>query len=882
MPSPATAPNQVRIQLPPLHPAQLAALQGAKRFNIVAAGEGSGKTALGLEALLVGPGGALTTKTPVAWFAATDSELVQIRRKVFKMIEPMIKRRVNARRLELTSGGKIDFYSLEKPLEVFEPYGLIVVDNACQIEGFLDQWEDVMRPMLQQHRGSGWILSNAYGQHNDFHRLWVAAEDDPEWARSTFKSLDNPHLPAEVRAAMVGVLESEHQQRFEAVFHEHAIVMTEEQRALKPGETFLQWCERLETSGLQVDGRPFTLSDRPAMRYIYDLIPSTVDEAFNRVDVIMKCTQVGFTVMEMLAMMYLSMRFSPAKVGMFMPSQPLAGIKSSERFMPIVKTIPQVYALMTGKKASGGRGGDGNVMTRNLGKSKFHFLWTSGSTTTESNPMDIVSFDEVQEMAIADMEKTRERMSASAIRYTLMGSTANWPDADIHWWFKKGTQTHFHTQCPTCGEGQVLDEHFPQCIGFDPLFPRREERMKHILGDYRYRCHKCGGWIDDPQRGEWIERNPGADVRSVHFPQFLSPTISPREMITAYHEADDMKNYFNRKLGKPYTDPSQVPVNLAMLNACAAEGMKIGLRWEKHGKGYFMGLDQMGSFIVAIIKKRLPDNRQAVVHIEFIFRAPTEEDPERSPWQRADELMKAYGIQCCVVETLPNYDSAKSFARRHHGKVFLAGYGNMDGEMLVWGDAPKLDASDRRTDEDARDRYTVRLDQYKCMQVAMSRFQRKMCLFPDPSALVQDVLEKGQMVPSAVCKDHAFLHFTRTALIAEKDEEEKKFKRRVVKVGIDPHTSYANMLCDVAWARSHGTTMFLMPEVQKDYSLKVEEVVRLPEGIAGPIEHAMDVHAESLRDCCGACAYRDAGLCSETGLLVRMDTPGCIMFQQAP
>lgn len=880
MSSPTLEPNQFRLQLPTLHAEQRAAMNAMKRFNMVAAGEGSGKTTLGLEALLVGPGGAFSSKVPVAWFSATDAEMVKIRRKVVKLIEPMVKRRVNARRIELTSGGRIDFYSLEKPLEAFEPYGLIVIDDACKIEMLLDQWEDVLRPMLQQHRGRAWILSPAYGRMNDFYRLWAEAANDADWSCSTWGSLDNPHLPAEVRASMEGITEAEYQQRFEAVFHESAIVLTDEQRALKPGETFLQWCERLEESGLQVDGKPFTLSNRPAMRYIYELIPSTVEDAFNRIDVIMKCTQVGFTVMEMLAMLYLSMRFSPAKMGMFMPSQPLAGIKSSERFMPIVKTIPQVYALMTGKRASGGRGGDGNVMTRNLGKSKFHFLWTSGGTTTESNPMDVVSFDEVQEMAIADMEKTRERMSASDVRYTLMGSTANWPDSDIHWWFKKGTQAHFNTECVHCGTLQVLDEHFPQCIGYDPEAPRLEKRMAGVFGEYRYRCHKCKGWIDDPQRGVWIERNPDATVRSVHFPQFLSPTISPREMIEAYHSADDMKNYFNRKLGKPYTDPSQVPVNLEMLNACAAAGMQAGLRWEKRASGTFMGLDQMGSFIVAIIKRRMHDNRQAVVHIEFIYIAPTPEDPEASPWRRADELMKNYGVQCCVVETLPNYDSAKSFARRHHGKVFLAGYGNMDGDMLIWGDAPKLDSSDRRTDEEARDRYTVRLDQYKCMQVSMARFQKKLCLFPDPSALVQDVLVKGEMVPSAVCKEHAFLHFTRTALIAEKDEEEKKFKRRVVKVGIDPHTSYANMLCDVAWARAHGTTLFMLPEPPKDYSIKPEAIVRLPEGIAAPIEEAIVVRDEAMRDSCGRCAYRDAGLCSETGLLVRMDTPGCIMFSE--
>lgn len=869
---------QVKIKLPRLHAAQQKAVARASQLNVVAAGEGWGKTTLGIEVLLTGKKGALNSKHPVAWFSATDDDMVEARRRVMRAIDPLVKRRVNARRVELTSGGFIDFYSLEKSQELFEQYGLIVVDDARKIAGLLNLWGDVLRPMLKLHKGEAWFLSGAYGKRNDFYRLWHAAQSDPEWSAWQFDSFCNPELPAEVRAAADAATDVEFQQRFGAEFLDVAVELTPEQRVIKPGETFIQWCERLEADGLKVDDHPFTLSNRPAMRFIYELIPSTVVEAFDRVDVIMKCTQVGFTVMEMLAMIYLALRFSPAKIGMFMPSQMLASGKSTNRFLPIVRTMPTVYGMMTEEKASGGRGGEGNVLIRNLGSSRFHFLWTTGKTATESNPMDVVSFDEVQEMAIADMEKTRERMSASELRYTLMGSTANWPDADIHWWFKKGTQHQFHTECEHCGLLQVLDEHFPQCIGYDPEAPRLNEREREagMVGEYRYRCHGCEGWIDDPQHGRWIPKNPEATVRSVHFPQFLSPTISPRKIITGYHEAEDMKNFFNRVLGKPYTDPSQVPVNLEMLNECAKLGMEAGLVWKRNARGTFMGLDQMGNFIVAIIKERMPDGRQAVVHLEYIYISPTAEDPEASPWRRCDELMAVYGVQCCVVETLPNYDSAKSFARRHDGKVFLAAYQKIEGDMLRWGDTPSPDASDRRTDEEARDRFTVMLDQYKCMQVAMGRFQKQHCLFPDPDGLVQEVLEKGKREMKAVCRELAFFHFTRTALVAEKDEEEKKFKRRVVKVGIDPHTSYANMLADVAWARAYGTSTFILPVVEQPKGGSVQQALeRYQPALSEAIQEALTLSG----DVCGRCISFGGGHCTERdGILVRERDPGCPLF----
>lgn len=640
--------------------------------------------------------------------------------------------------------------------------------------------------------------------------------------------------------------------------------------SIAPETTFRQWCEQLGTEGLKVDGFRFTLADRPAMWFVYDQIPTTIEQAFKQTLVLMKCAQVGFTVMEMLVAIYMAIKFEPCKVGLYLPDRMLAAAKSSERFLPIIRSIPKAYEkLKSGPIEPDGteihKSGEGNVMIRSMGDSRFHFLWTSGKAMTESFPMDVVTFDEVQEMTPGDIEKTGERMSASRIRYRLMGSTANWPDADIHFFYQRGTQHQFHTVCPTCSASNILDEYFPDCIQYDSE-----------LSDYRYVCQTCRGWIDDTQRGEWIAKNPDGRFISIHFAQFLSPTISARDIIQAYNDADDLKNFYNRKLGKPFVDPTQVPVDLAMLNDCARIGMEYGLVWKPRAAQTFMGIDQMGAFNVVIIKERMVDGRQAVVHLEYIF------DPD--PFIRCDALMALYGTQCCVVETLPNYNDAKRFAARHSGKVFLASYARIEEGMMKWGDAPKLDVSERRTNEKERDRYTVSLDQYKCMQVAMARFQKRMCLFPDPSGLVQEYLEKGKKKVIPVCKDIAFLHFTKTALVALKDEEQKKYLRKVVKVGIDPHTSYANMLCDVAWARAYGTGQFILPNAEKsDRTTQMQAAVekRMPGLPKQVLEMVSDV---PKGETCGNCTAfnRDTGQCQERLLIVSARDPGCMFFIAKP
>jgi len=647
------------------------------------------------------------------------------------------------------------------------------------------------------------------------------------------------------------------------------------------GMTFRQWCEKLGRDGLKVDGKPFVLDDRPAMAWIYDQVPSTEDDAYRYMLVLMKCAQVGFTVMEMLAAIYMGIKFGEdlgqCTVGMFLPDQRLAGIKSSLRFLGAVRSVPEVHALMTqdATDGSGRKSGEGNVGLRQIAKAVFLFAWTSGRATTESMPMDILSFDEVQEMTIEQIEKTLERLSASRIRSVIMGSTANWPEADIHHWYMLGTQHEFHSKCPTCGTMKPLADYFPECIRYD------KER-----DTYRYVCPD-GHWLRDPQEGEWIAKHPERDtgarsdlpknerrlrIRSIHFPQFLSPTISAEEILTAYNTATDMKNFFNRKLGKPYLDPSQVPVTLEHLANCVEVGKRLGVQWKSRASGCYMGIDQMGNFNVHVIKERLPDGRQAVVHVEETYSA--------DPFGRSSELMELYGVSVCVVEINPNYNDAKKFAARHPGRVFICdSFGSLKEDMVVWGDAPRLNTSDRRTDEDARDRYTLRMDQYKCMQVSMARFTAKdpMCVFPDPQGLVQEVIEKGQRQLMAVLP-RTFFHFTKTALVAEKDEETNQYKRSVKKVGIDPHFSYANMLCDVAWARSHGTATFIIPQggsVQQELRDKAADMGMhgLPTNVAGMLEALPD-------GVCGRCTARNpvTGMCEDRQLIVGERDVSCVLF----
>lgn len=848
----------VRLSFPVLTPAQERALAGARRYNVVAGGRDSGLTTLAHDVLLAGPLGAVHGRA-VGLFLPDPEALLEAKREVLGRVARLVRGRMDRERVELVTGGSILFRSLDaESLEIWGQLSLVVVDQAGLVPRLGDLWDKDLARLVAPD-GQAWIVGRPAGLLSGFHRLWEI--DSPEWSRQSMASWENPHADqGAVEAARAAGPELVFRQEYGGEFVA-GVELAAAQMIIGADETFVQWCERLAASGLRVDEKPFRLDDRPAMRWVYEQIPSTLEEARGLRLYLMKCAQVGFTVMEMLAQIYLGLKFAPLFVGMYLPDMALARIKSSERFLPIVRTVPDAYRLMVGADDGTGRGGgEGNVMVRHLGASKYYFLWTSGKGATESVPLDVLSLDEVQEMRIADMEKVRERLSASPMRFVLAGSTANWPDQDIHWLYKQGSRHRFHTRCPSCGESSVLDDHFPDCIRFDA-----------VRGDYAYCCPHCSGWIEDTQAGAWVPEDPAAIERkviSVHFPQILSPTISAREMIEAYYNAEDLKNYYNRKLGKPFLDPTTVPVNMEMLNDCARLGVAAGVVWRGSAAGgTFMGIDQMGQFNVVLIAERLATGHLAIIHAQMIF--------DEDPFAVCSELIGRYGVQVCVVETLPNYNDAKRFANRHKGVVFLASYGDLKDDMLRWGDAVPS-RQDRKTEEEERDRYTVSLDQYKVMQVAMNRIQKRQVLFPDPGGLVQEIAEKGISRPVALLREVVFLHFTRTALIAEKDDEERKFRRRVVKVGIDPHFSYAYMLLSVAWTRAYGTATFLFPDAP---GLKTEAAQVVREAMPGLPSGVVDMIESAVRpDTCGACANFQGGQCVERGFAVGSGDPSCPIF----
>ena len=112
----------------------------------------------------------------------------------------------------------------------------------------------------------------------------------------------------------------------------------------------------------------------------------------------------------------------------------------------------------------------------------------------------------------------------------------------------------------------------------------------------------------------------------------------------------------------------------------------------------------------------------------------------------------------------------------------------------------------------------------------------------------------------------------------------------VKKIGIDPHWSYANQLCEVAWARAHGTAAFFIPEANNQVADR--RVKAATTNLAGLPPQIMMIEQGDhyFATSCGACsAYPvdDLGqrsphaVCQERHCKVGARDPGCVLCGNA-
>lgn len=206
----------LEVELAAPHPGQRRVLAEAKRFNVLRCGRRFGKTTMG-EVVLVEPA---LEGHPVAWFAPTNKIMLEPWQHVASALKP-VTARLNKieQRIELITGGVVDFWSLDNPDSGRgRKYKRIVVDEAGIVRNLQQAWQETIRPTLTDLKGDAWFLGTPKGR-NFFNQLYERGQQGrPGWASWSLGTIDNPYIdPAEIAEAKASLPEPVFDQEYRGI-----------------------------------------------------------------------------------------------------------------------------------------------------------------------------------------------------------------------------------------------------------------------------------------------------------------------------------------------------------------------------------------------------------------------------------------------------------------------------------------------------------------------------------------------------------------------------------------------------------------------------------------------------------------------------------------
>lgn len=201
------------IELPQPHAGQQKVIDGAKRFNVLECGRRFGKSTLGIDRLIE----TALQGDPSAWFAPSYKLLADIWRLTCAALAPLKPlTSVQEKRIELLTGGSIEFWSLDQPdAGRGRKYKRVIIDEAGIVRNLEAAWTEAIRPTLADLKGDAWFLGTPKG-HNFFHRLFARGQSNQAgWASWRLPTTTNPTIdPEEIESARQDMPEAAFKQEF--------------------------------------------------------------------------------------------------------------------------------------------------------------------------------------------------------------------------------------------------------------------------------------------------------------------------------------------------------------------------------------------------------------------------------------------------------------------------------------------------------------------------------------------------------------------------------------------------------------------------------------------------------------------------------------------
>lgn len=206
------SPYEVRDQFRPLHARKT-------RWFIGVAHRRAGKTVADINELVIGATKCELPNPRFAYVAPQLNQAKDIAWTYLKEYTAFLSPKINESELwvELPGGARIRIYGADNPDRLRGIYlDGVVLDEFGDMDPTI--WTQVIRPALSDRKGWAAFIGTPKGK-NTFYKLWVQAENDPEWTRLMLKASETGLLDAkELADARKMMSDDEYAQEYECSF----------------------------------------------------------------------------------------------------------------------------------------------------------------------------------------------------------------------------------------------------------------------------------------------------------------------------------------------------------------------------------------------------------------------------------------------------------------------------------------------------------------------------------------------------------------------------------------------------------------------------------------------------------------------------------------
>lgn len=222
---------EIKIKLNKPHEGQLQVIKEKKRFNVLCCGRRWGKSTFAVNLLCE----TALEGNPAGYFTPTYKLLEGTFNDCLKALQPIIARKHDNKKIELITGGSIEFWSLDNEYAGrSRKYARAILDEVAFAKNLFNVWMEAVRPTLTDLKGDGWMLSTPKGK-NDFHKFFLRGRGEEQWMSWQMPTSTNPYID-------IGEIEDARKDMPELAFAQEYLAEFSENIANPFGSNFIKQC----------------------------------------------------------------------------------------------------------------------------------------------------------------------------------------------------------------------------------------------------------------------------------------------------------------------------------------------------------------------------------------------------------------------------------------------------------------------------------------------------------------------------------------------------------------------------------------------------------------------------------------------------------------